>query len=86
MQMAMESDNYLYTTGGVATLLHRRWIGAGGFGDVHEVDSIMLVLSLTFSCMTFVMERSADFPLLDLHSGSLSLGNCCIFLESNEMS
>jgi hypothetical protein len=35
----MESDKHLYTTGGDPTLLHRRILGAGGFGEVHEVQS-----------------------------------------------
>lgn len=33
----MASSNFSYTTGGDITLLHKRKIGGGGFGQVHEV-------------------------------------------------
>ena len=34
--MSPQSD-HAYTTGGTPTLRHRRMIGSGGFGAVHEV-------------------------------------------------
>ena len=38
----MECDKHLYTTGGDPTVLHRRLLGAGGYGEVHEAqDSII---------------------------------------------
>ena len=31
-----------WTTAGNPDLSHRRWIGSGGFGDVHEVPALKL--------------------------------------------
>ena len=37
--MASDTIDNTYTTGGDETLSHRRWIGRGGYGNVHEVPS-----------------------------------------------
>jgi len=41
MATASDNDNSLgYTTGDDPGLVHRRCIGAGGYGEVHEVSSL----------------------------------------------
>ena len=53
----LASNSSAYTTGGDPTLLHRRWISAGGFGDVHEVCPPQPATDR--SCMRSLLERSA---------------------------
>jgi hypothetical protein len=43
----MRSTDFAYTTGGDQRLLHKRQIGAGAFGDVHEVTPVYSILPLT---------------------------------------
>jgi hypothetical protein len=42
-------EDFSYTTGGHHGLLHKRRVGVGGYGDVHEV-AIPFNLKLTFLC------------------------------------
>ena len=37
MDLEMNPDDFAYTTGGDQKLLHKRRLGSGAFGDVHEV-------------------------------------------------
>ena len=38
--MTSSREEFDYTTGGDSRVMHKRKIGAGGYGDVHEVQSL----------------------------------------------
>src|ERR1700733_3956725 len=47
--MTGQVDRHSYTTGGNKNLLHRRWIGSGGSGHVHEVFPRTKCLTSSFT-------------------------------------
>jgi hypothetical protein len=44
--MASSREDFDYTTGGDSRVMHKRKIGAGGYGDVHEVHLCLKSLTL----------------------------------------
>ena len=58
----MASNPNAYTTGSNPNLMHRRLIGTGGFGSVHEVDSRFECWLIDYSSMTFLTDACVISP------------------------
>jgi len=54
--MTESTERYKYTTGGDKRLLHRRWIGSGSNGHVHEVSP---------------QTKGADIQIYDIPTGKV---------------
>jgi hypothetical protein len=52
-----DDDDYSDTLGGNSSIVHRRLIDDGGFGEVHEVRTILPRHSKEFRWLTKMMAR-----------------------------
>ena len=74
-------EDFTYTTGGHPSLLHRRSIGTGGYGNVHEVSPHVSTRWPSFTI--FPLDRCVH-DSINWHQWRHLQGSCFISLGSDE--
>jgi hypothetical protein len=77
--MATSGTDYAYTLGGDSTLVYTKMLGAGGYGQVHEVYPLRVLAKN--SSMKFPLDRFTTSVLMrGANESRGSQGSCSISL------